>query len=146
MDVVNKSTVLMKKFLLLFTILLSVSCVDGNTDIWSDTVLAIPDFEATNEEQYMKDVFENIVMTKVEVKDNKFVLLADREDFTSVGLQEIYYDKMLLALKIQNRTLRKMNRKLRQMAEEGLIPNEEADVIFQFEKAQKEYLQRHERF
>ena len=49
---------------------------------------------------------------------------------------------MRLALRVQNRNLEGVNRQLRQLAEEGVIVSEEADVILQFMKAQKEYLQR----
>ncbi len=110
-------------------------------DIWGDTVMAIPDWEATPEEKAMKDAFQEILMEKVQVEGNKLVLSVGKDYFVEKGLPEEYYHKMIQGLEITEKTRGKQNKALRKMVKEGLmdINEDEADIYILFQQAQEEY-------
>lgn len=132
---------------LLFVCLLGVmlaSCTEQSrepVDLWSDTVLAIPDWEATPEEKAMKEAFHEILMEKVQVEGKKLILTVDKDYFLEKGLPEEYYDKMLKGLEMTEKTRAKQNKALRKMIKDGLmdIDEDEADIYILFQQAQEEY-------
>lgn len=125
-----------------FAVMMLVACAnrsDAPVDLWSDTVLAIPEWEMTPEEKAMKEAFDDILYDKVEIVGKKLVLTVDKEYFLEKGLPEEYYDKFVQGLEISEKTRRKQNRELKRWAEEGLMNKDEADIYLQFKKAQEEY-------
>lgn len=105
----------MKNLIFLFVMVVFCAC-DANTNSmngqtpksWKETVMVIPDDQATPEELKLKNTLLKVVGEGIVVKNNQFVLALDKKHFKNCGIPEVYYDLFEKELIETNRALETM--------------------------------------
>lgn len=75
---------------------------------WKETVMAIPDDQATPDELKLKNKMFEVMSEVIAVKNNGLVITVDKKYFTSQGIPEAYYDLLEAEFEETNRALEKM--------------------------------------
>lgn len=105
----------MKNLIFLFVMVVLCAC-NANTNpandqtpkSWKETVMVIPDDQATPEELKLKNTLLKVVGEGIVVKNNQFVLALDKKHFKNCGIPEAYYDLFEKELIETNRALETM--------------------------------------
>ena len=105
----------MKNLIFLLVLVVLYAC-DANTNStndqtpksWKETVMVIPDDQATPEELKLKNKMFEVMSEVIAVKNNGLVITVDKKYFTSQGIPEAYYDLLEAEFEETNRALEKM--------------------------------------
>ena len=105
----------MKNLIFLLVLVVLYAC-DANTNStndqtpksWKETVMAIPDDQATPDELKLKNKMLEVLGEVIAVNNNRLVITADKKFFTSQGIPEAYYDLLEADFEETNRALEKM--------------------------------------
>ena len=112
---ITKIDASMRNLIFLFVVFVLCSCNtntnstnDQTPKSWKETVMVIPDDQATPEELKLKNKMFEVMSEVIAVKNNGLVITVDKKYFTSQGIPEAYYDLLEAEFEETNRALEKM--------------------------------------